>query len=145
MLKVFKLSSIPKFNQVRKVLKFFSTETKSMTPEQYEKEWTEIYLNKRNERFNYLESVLSEEEKKEVIGLLTKIVNLNEDEKTYYKYLLHSSLGEDVQQDSLSPSTYIKLENTWPKTNKNWHQSRNMQSALNTFSGNQDAVGMTLV
>jgi hypothetical protein len=103
---------------------------------QAEKEWTEIYLTKLKQNKNYLESQLSEYERKEAELLTEAVINLTEDEKKLYAILLRQKLTSLFGRLPITtPSGLAGSENLWPKDNPNWYKTTHLQNTLAAFQG----------
>jgi hypothetical protein len=112
----------------------------------YEKEWTDMYLQTRKADMEVLEKELSEYEKKEVRALIERVIALNKEEKTYYVHLAErkSELmagGSLNDYDPLLPSNMLNNQNLWPKENPKWFATPNLQSSIGSFTG-QSAGGI---
>jgi hypothetical protein len=114
----------------------------------YEKEWTDIYLQTRKADMEIIEKELSDYEKKEVRALIDRVVALNKEEKLYYVHLVErkSELMSGFSlndYDPLQPSNMLNNQNLWPKENPKWFATPSLQSSIGSFTG-QSAGGIIL-
>jgi large subunit ribosomal protein L7/L12 len=125
-----------------KLEKMFCTNvptSKERTPEEYEKEWTKMYLEIQKKNKEFLESELSETEKEEVKFLTDKFLELSKEERLYFLYvqrmLLIKYCGVDPKRHLTSPSIAIEGKNLWPKENPDWLKTQSLMQAIGAFQG----------
>ena len=99
----------------------------------FEKEWEEIARRVEDENFVYIESELSELQKKKVDMLADKILDLNMFEQRY----MHAMLAHRIQRSSGINMMKLNLDwpslkqdgqGTWPPANPNWFRQQELMS-----------------
>lgn len=113
---------------------------KNLTPEEYEKEFNKIFLEKTKIKKDFLEKELNEKEKREVNTLVGHLIKMDKNEKLYYLLLNRKNeikvFNEDTAKVNIDlPQNIINTENFWPKENPNWLKTPALTSTLASFSG----------
>jgi hypothetical protein len=126
----------------KNIFSFCTKENKTADYNQYEKEWTEMYIQKLKQNKEYLEKQLSEPQRKEIELIVEAQMSLNETEKKYFNVIFKKKIRELTGVDPITqifsnPSDLVKKENLWPKENPNWFKTPHLQNTVSAFTGGQ--------
>ena len=112
----------------------------------FQKEWKEVADKIEAEQMVYLESELSELQKKKVDMLADRLLDMNVFEMRY----LHASIrqrmlrtsGLDPMKINLDwPSLKQDANGTWPPANPNWFKQQELMAQLGPFMGSMGGGG----
>ena len=106
----------------------------------FEKEWTAIAEKIEADNLVYLESELSDLQKKKVEMLADKVLDMNLVEHRYFHAMLatrvQKSTGLSLMKLNLDwPSLKQDATGTWPPANPNWFKQQELMSSLGPFMG----------
>ena len=110
------------------------------------KEWKEIADKVETEQALYLDSELSELQKKKVDLITDKLLDLNVFEMRYMalsmKQRIHKTSGINPLKLNMDwPSVKQDGLGTWPPANPNWFKQQDLMSSLGPFMGGMGGGG----